>query len=141
MKSLKSTTTGKYIFEAVSCAIENMNLPWAKLCGITLDGAPAMIGERNGMASMVCNKVRKSGGDVKKHCIIHQEALCAKAIQMDDVMTTVVKTINLICSRELNQREFWTFLSDIDAEYGDVVYHSNVRWSRLCSTAVLFAAV
>ncbi|XP_016407553.1 general transcription factor II-I repeat domain-containing protein 2-like [Sinocyclocheilus rhinocerous] len=129
MKSLKSTTTGKYLFEAVSCAIENMNLPWAKLCGITTDGASAMIGEQNGMASMVCNKVCESGGEaVKMHCIIHQEALCAKAIQMDDVMTTVVKTINLIRSRALNHREFRAFLSDIDAEYGDVIYHSNVRW-------------
>ncbi len=35
MKSLKSTTTGKYIFETVSYAIESINLPWAKLCGIT----------------------------------------------------------------------------------------------------------
>ncbi|KAI7790569.1 general transcription factor II-I repeat domain-containing protein 2 [Triplophysa rosa] len=129
MKSLKSTTTGKDLFEAVSCAIESMNLPWAKLCGITTDGAPSMIGERKGMASMVCNKVRESGGEaVKMHCIIHQEALCAKAIQMDDVMTTVVKTINLIRSRALNHREFRAFLSDIDAEYGDVIYHSNVRW-------------
>lgn len=89
-KSLKSTTTGKDLFETVSCVIENMNLPWAKLCGITMDGAPSMIGEQKGMASMVHNKVCKSGGEaVKMHCIIHQEAFCAKAIQMDDVMTTV----------------------------------------------------
>ncbi len=81
------------------------------------------------MASMVCNKVRESRGEaVKMHCIIHQEALCAKAIQMNDVMTTVVKTINLIRSRALNHREFRSFLSDIDAEYGEVIYHSNVRW-------------
>lgn len=58
-----------------------------------------MIGERKGMASMVRIKVHESGGEaVKIHCIIHQEALLAKAIQMDDVMTTVVKAINLIRS-------------------------------------------
>ncbi|KAL1268622.1 hypothetical protein QQF64_033985 [Cirrhinus molitorella] len=78
---------------------------------------------------MVCNKVRESGGEaVKMHCIIHQEALCAKTIQMDDVMTTVVKTRNLIRSRALNHREFLAFLSDIDAEYSDIIYHSNVQW-------------
>lgn len=93
-----------------------------------MDRAPSMIGERKGMA-MVCNKVRESGGEaVKMLCIIHQEALCSTAIQMDNVMTTVVKTINLIRSRALNHREFRAFLSDIDAEYGDVLYHSNVRW-------------
>ncbi len=54
--------------------------------------------------------------------------LCGKAIQMDDVMTTVVKTINLICSRALKHREILVLLSDIDAEYGDVINHSNERW-------------
>lgn len=54
MKSLKSTTRGKDLFEAILCAIENMNLIWAKLCGISMDGAPAMIVKWNGM---VCNKV------------------------------------------------------------------------------------
>ncbi len=119
MKSITSTATGKDLFEAVSCAIESMNLHWAKLCGITTDG----------VASMVCNKVRESGGEaVKMHCIIHQEALCAKAIQMDDVMTTVVKTIHVIRSRALNHRELRAFLSDIDAVYGNMVYDSNNAW-------------
>ncbi|XP_076864060.1 general transcription factor II-I repeat domain-containing protein 2A [Brachyhypopomus gauderio] len=129
LRSLTGTTTGKDIFEAVSVAIENMSLPWDKLCGVTTDGAPAMTGERNGMASMVCRKVREAGGEaVKLHCIIHQEALCARAAQLGNVMATVVKTINLIRSRALNHREFRTFLSDIDAEYGDVIYHTDVRW-------------
>lgn len=57
------------------------------------DGAPAMTGERKGMASMVCAKVKESGGEaVRMHCIIHQEALCAKTVQLGDVMNTVVKT-------------------------------------------------
>lgn len=33
LKSLKGTTTGKDIFEAVSAAIYDMKLPWDKLCG------------------------------------------------------------------------------------------------------------
>ncbi len=43
-------------------------------------------------------------------------------------MTTVVKTINLIRSRALKHREILVLLSDIDAEYGDVINHSNERW-------------
>jgi hypothetical protein len=40
-----------------------------------------MTGKNKGMASVVCPKVRESGGEaVKMHCIIHQEALCAKTI-------------------------------------------------------------
>lgn len=137
--NLKEQVTDKvptFDFYSIACDdstdstdTENMNLSWAKLCGITTAGTPGMIGEWNGMASMVCNKVRESRGEaVKMHCIIHQEVLCAKAIQMNDVMTTVVKTINLIRSRALNHRELQSFLSDIDAEYGEVIYHSNVRW-------------
>eukprot|EP00066_Takifugu_rubripes_P018159 XP_011607425.1 PREDICTED: general transcription factor II-I repeat domain-containing protein 2-like [Takifugu rubripes] len=61
MMSLKGTTTGKDIFEAVSDAVEKTGLKWDKLCGVTTDGAPAMTGERKGMASMVCAKVKESG--------------------------------------------------------------------------------
>lgn len=129
LRSLKGTTTGKDMFEAVSDAIDKMDLKWDKLCGVTTDGAPAMTGERKGVASMVCAKVRDSGGEaVKMHCIIHQEALCAKTVQLDDVMNTVVKTVNIIRARGLYHREFQAFLTDIDAEYGDVLYHCDVRW-------------
>lgn len=129
LRSLKGTTRGSDIFEAVSAAMNDINLPWDKLCGVTTDGAPAMTGERNGMASMVCRKVRESGGEaVKMHCIIHQEALCAKTVEVNDVMDTVVKAINLIRAKALNHRQFQTFLSEVEAEYGDVIYHSDVRW-------------
>ncbi|XP_014678067.1 PREDICTED: general transcription factor II-I repeat domain-containing protein 2A-like [Priapulus caudatus] len=127
--SLKGTTTGKDIFEAVSDAVDKMKLKWDKLCGVTTGGAPAMTGERKGIASMVCAKMRESGGEaVKMHCIIHQEALCAKTVQLEDVMNTVVKTVNIIRARGLYHRKFQAFLSDVDAEYGDVLYHSEVRW-------------
>ena len=62
-RSLKGTTMGKDIFEAVSDAIDKMELKWDKLCGVTMDGAPAMTGECKGMASMMCAKVRESGGE------------------------------------------------------------------------------
>ncbi|CAM4695462.1 unnamed protein product [Leuciscus chuanchicus] len=62
------------------------------------------------------------------HYIIHQEALCAKTVQLGDVMNTVVKTVTIIRARGLYDREFQAFLSDVDAEYGDVLYHSEVRW-------------
>uniref|UniRef100_A0A3B3XNZ9 DUF4371 domain-containing protein n=1 Tax=Poecilia mexicana TaxID=48701 RepID=A0A3B3XNZ9_9TELE len=126
---LKGTTTGKDIFEAVSEAVEKMGLKWDKLCGVTTDGAPAMTGERKGMASLVCAKVKESGGEaVRMHCIIHQEALCAKTVQLGDMMNTVIKTVNIIRAKGLYHREFQAFLSDMDAEYGDILYHSDVRW-------------
>ncbi|KAF4073594.1 hypothetical protein AMELA_G00245000 [Ameiurus melas] len=44
MMSLKGTTTGKDIFEAVSETVEKMGLKLDKICGGTTVGAPAMTG-------------------------------------------------------------------------------------------------
>lgn len=84
-----------------------------------------------------CSKVWESGGGaVKLPCIIHQEALCARAAQLGDVG----KTINLIRSRVLNHREFWAFLMKIDSQYGDIIYHSDVRWLS-CGTVSWTASI
>ena len=91
-------TTGIDIFKATSDAIHAMGLGWDKLCGVATDGAPAM-------ASMVCGKVRESGGEAFKfHCIIHQEAFCAKVIQLGDMMEVVIKIVNVIRARGLSHR-------------------------------------
>ena len=61
------------------------------------------------------------------HCIIHQEVLCAKTVQLGNVMITVVKTkFDLECTTENFVTE--AFQSDVDAEYRDVLYRSDVRW-------------
>ncbi|XP_067933267.1 general transcription factor II-I repeat domain-containing protein 2A-like [Watersipora subatra] len=104
-RSLKGTTTGMDIFEAVSDSIDKMGLQWDKLCGVTTDGAPAMAGAHKGTASMVCAKVKETEGEaVKMHRIVHQEALCAKTVNLGYVMNTVVKTVNIIRARGLYQR-------------------------------------
>ncbi len=47
---------------------------------------------------------------------------------LGDVMSTMMKTTNLIRSRALNHQEFCTFLSEIDAQFREVTYHSVVCW-------------
>ena len=69
-----------------------------------------MAGESKGMASMLCDKVRESGGEAFKfHCIIHQEALFTKTIQLGDVMGVVGKTVHVVRTRGLSHREFQVF--------------------------------
>lgn len=69
------------------------------------------------------------GEAVKMHWIIHQEALCAKTVQLSDVINTVVKTVTyIIRAQGLYHRKFPTFVTDVDAEYGDLLYHSEVHW-------------
>jgi len=43
-------------------------------------------------------------------------------------MSIVVKTVNFVHARVLNHRQFTTFLSDLDTEYGELLYHTEVRW-------------
>jgi hypothetical protein len=43
-------------------------------------------------------------------------------------MNTVVSTVNFIRSRLLNHRQFGELLIDTEADYGDVICQSEVRW-------------
>lgn len=128
---LKDTVTGGDIFEAVIKMISEMNLDISKLVGIATDGAPAMAGNKKGFIALLQEHMGNLGIAqklVRIHCIIHQEALCARSLKLKNVMDIVVKVVNLILSRGLNHRQFRQLLVDTEAEYGDLVYFSNVRW-------------
>ena len=47
---------------------------------------------------------------------------------MREVMDVVVKTVNFIRSRGLTHRQFKSFLADMDSEYGELLYHTEMRW-------------
>uniref|UniRef100_A0A671DNN0 SPIN-DOC-like zinc-finger domain-containing protein n=1 Tax=Rhinolophus ferrumequinum TaxID=59479 RepID=A0A671DNN0_RHIFE len=110
LSSLNTTTTGKDICEAVSNAVDKTGLKWDKLCGVTTM-------ERAEVGQVACAV-----------SITHQEALCATTVQLSDMVNTVVKTVNRIRVRALYHREFQTFLPGVDAEYGDLLYHSEAPW-------------
>lgn len=58
--------------------------------------------------------------------------ICTKCLKFEHIVSAVVKAINLICAKALYHRQFQQFLSDIEAQYGNVIYHNDVRWlSRL----------
>ena len=62
------------------------------------------------------------------HCIIHQQALCAKVTGFEHVMTPVVKIINGIRSKPKQHRIFKVLLEELSAEYGDLLLHTEIRW-------------
>ena len=68
------------------------------------------------------------------HCIIHQEQLCAKTLEMKHVMENVVNSINFIRSKGLNHRQFQAFLAEVGSDNNDVIYFSHVRWLSRAST-------
>ncbi|KAL6466076.1 hypothetical protein MHYP_G00262090 [Metynnis hypsauchen] len=123
-------TTAQEIFHQLCDAIENAGLPWKRFVGITTDGAPSMTGRKNGLVALFQKKLEEENVEeaIALHCIIHQQALCSKCMKFDNVMSVVVKCINQIRSRGLKHRRFRAFLEEMESEYGDVLYFTEVRW-------------
>ena len=95
-------------------------------------GAPAMVGSRAGVSSLIKKELASNNVDIHDftafHCIILQQNLCAKSVKFDHVMQKVVSTINFIKFRALSHRQFQQFLEDVEAECGDLICYCEVRW-------------
>ena len=131
LRPMHGTTTGQDLYEEVSRCVNEMGLPWEKLVGLTTDGAPAMCGHRSGLVARMRERMREenvTGELTAYHCIIHQESLCGKALKKEHVMSTITRAVNFIRARGLNHRQFKAFLGELDTEYGDLPYHTEVRW-------------
>ena len=61
-----------------------------------------MIGKKKGVVSRLENEMAENNLSlIKLHCIIHQQNLTAKAMDVENVMSVVVKAINSIKSSAL----------------------------------------
>ena len=65
---------------------------------------------------------------ITHHCIFKRKALCGKVLKFDHVMSVVVSVVNYLRARALKHRTFRAILEEVDAEYKDLVYHTEVRW-------------
>ncbi|XP_069498920.1 general transcription factor II-I repeat domain-containing protein 2-like [Ambystoma mexicanum] len=130
LQSIKGTTTGEDIYEKVCQTLNGLELDWAKLASVTTDGAPSMVGSKKGVIARINQEMDKHNYShpIAIHCLIHQQALCSKSLKFDSVMTIVVSCVNFIRAHALKHRQFQEFLSELNADYGDVLYHTKVRW-------------
>ena len=73
--SMKGTTTGKDLFDAVLKVMLYFNQDYKLLEGITTDGVPSMMEKINGIAVRLEKYVVVDGGGslLKLHCIIQQQ--------------------------------------------------------------------
>lgn len=126
LESLHGKTRGSDIFDKVKSCLENLQIDSSKLMSVCTDGAPSMIGRVTGTTTLLENFLHRPL--LKYHCIIHQEALCGKTLNLQHVMLPVVKCVNKIRARALNRREFREYCEMLDLEYGDLVLHCEVRW-------------
>lgn len=88
-----------------------------------------MCGQKSGLVDRIREKMRENhaGELTVYHCIIHQEALCGKALKMEHVMSTIARVVNFIRPKGLNHWQFKSFLGEFGSEYTDVPYHTDVR--------------
>ncbi|UYV75067.1 EPM2AIP1 [Cordylochernes scorpioides] len=115
-------------FKGVEMAINKKNLRWKNLKCITTDGVKNMSGKDKGVVALVSKAVENDGGSkpLVLHCIIHQQSLCGKCLDMSDVLKPVISTVNFIRSFGLNHRQFRQFIAEIGET--DLPYHTAVCW-------------
>ena len=118
------------IFKAVIEFASKTDLNWSNVHSVATDGAKSMTGLKNGFIGRLKNKFASSGyaDFVAVHCLIHQEALCAKALSFKNVIDVVVNCIKIIRSQGLNHRQFREFLDFTGSEHSDIPYYSEIRW-------------
>ena len=64
------------------------------------------------------------------HCFLHRQALAAKALSetLHDMLDSVLKCVNYIKVRPLNQRLFSCLCNEIGANHTSLLLHTEVRW-------------
>lgn len=82
-----------------------------------------MVGRSNGFIGR-CKEEDAFPDFLHYHCIIHQQALCAKTLNMKEIMDVSMKTPVLFGQRWL----FRAYLEEADCNYTDLLLHTDVRW-------------
>jgi len=108
---MHGTTTGIDIFREVEKSVAEYNLEWEKLKCITTDGGRNMCGTKQGLVGQINKAVENSGGlkPLVIHCILHQQALCGKYLDLSSVLDPVISIVNYIRSHGLKHRQFRDF--------------------------------
>uniref|UniRef100_A0A3B3II42 HAT C-terminal dimerisation domain-containing protein n=1 Tax=Oryzias latipes TaxID=8090 RepID=A0A3B3II42_ORYLA len=137
---LKGTTRGEDLFKSFNEFAKEKNLPMDKLVSVCTDGALCMVGKNRGFVALLREHEKRR--ILSFHCILHQEALCAQMCgeQFGEVMSLVVRVVNFIVARALNDRQFKALLDEVGYSYPGLLLHSNVRWLSRGTVLSRFAA-
>ena len=131
METLATRTCGEDIFIAVknACIRSGLNLKYSR--GICTDGAPAMRGNQQGFVTRFSDYVSNEYDNkelINLHCIIYQEALCARSVALNTILKGVNRIILFIHANALHHRQFREILCSSETSADDILYHSAVRW-------------
>ncbi|GFQ97879.1 general transcription factor II-I repeat domain-containing protein 2 [Trichonephila clavata] len=78
-----------------------------------------MRGKDKGVVALVSKAAENDGGSkpLVLHCIIHQQSLCRKCLDMSEVLKPVISTVNFIRSFGLNHQQFLEEIGENDLPY------------------------
>ena len=126
-EQLTATTTAADIYGVYKNYMSRWNILLGNVVACTADGAPAMIGKRNGVLKLMKDDNPKM---MLVHCVIHRENLVARNLspELNDTLTAVIKCVNLIKAKPKAERLFKVFCEDMEESYVNLLLHCEVRW-------------
>ena len=124
---IKGHTSAHDIFSTISDYFENIDLKMTDCISVCTDGAANMTGKHSGL---VAKMKQVAPNIIGTHCMIHREMLASKNIsaELNQVLTTAVKTVNFIKSSALNSRLFETLCEDTGSHHKTLLLHAEIRW-------------
>ncbi|XP_028666004.1 general transcription factor II-I repeat domain-containing protein 2-like [Erpetoichthys calabaricus] len=133
---MKGATRGEDLFKSFTELAKEKNLPMDKLISVCTDGAPCMVGKNRGFVALLREHEKRP--ILSFHCILHQEALCAHMCgeKLGEVMSLVIRVVNFIVARALNDRQFKTLLDEVGDNYPGLLLHS--RFAACLSEILTF---
>ena len=128
---MNESSTGNAIFKQIELVFEKFKLDWRKLVAITGDGHPNIQGPDKGLIALVKKEFVKKNIQNKLfsfHCILHQENLSCKGIDLDKIIDRVDEIVKMLKRPGNFHKSFKSFLENEHAQYSDVKYFTKVRW-------------
>nr|XP_039248831.1 protein FAM200B-like [Styela clava] len=124
---LTTTATGADIYNVVDNFHKKEGVDWKNCVSLCTDGAPAMLGARQGFTA----RVKQVNPNVQiVQCLLHRENLAAQHLSSDlsAVMQEVVGIVNFIKFSAVNSRLFEQMCVDFGSQFHHLLFYSNVRW-------------
>ena len=112
-----SRNTGEYLSREVEKILIQNNMKWNLLRCITTDDGKNLCGSEKGSVDKWTKIVKKYLEPMAVNCLIYEQSLCRKYLNLLCVVGTEVSTTYPICFHGFIHYHFHTFLSGIETGF------------------------
>ena len=116
-----NATTAADIYGIYNNYMSKWEIPLHNVISYAADGAPAMMGRRQGCLKLMKND---NPGMMTVHCVIHRENLVAQNLspELHLTMRAVIKCVNAICNAK-RERLFKAFCEELDEAHMRLIFY------------------